>query len=458
VITRNRVQVALAIMLAALLVAGAAAAVRATVLRPKTITAYFSSATAIYPGDDVRVAGVKVGTIAAIRPEGQQAVVTLAVDHAVPIPAQAKAVIVAQNLIAARYVQLTPAYETSGPTMSDGAIIPVERTAVPVEWDEVKDQLMRLATDLGPRPGANGTSVSRFIDSAATALDGNGHKLRDMLAQLSGIARILATGSGNVIDTIKNLQIFVTALRDSNTQIVQFEGHLATLTSVLNNSRTDLDAALTDLSSAVGDVQQFIADTRDKTSEQISRLASVTQNLVDHKTDLENVLHVAPNAIANQYNIYNPDSGAPVGSFVFNNMSDPLQFYCEGIGAIENATGAETSKLCALYLGPTLRVINFNYLPIPTNPVLTKSPSPGNLIYSEPNLAPGGSGPKPGPPETPPAISAYTGLNGDMAPPAGYVPPADIPRNSTAPEQPPASPPPPKLPQDMLFTPQGASP
>ena len=100
--------------------------------------------------------------------------------------------------------------------MADGAVIPIDRTAVPVEWDEVKTQLMRLATESGAaRSGVSDTSVARFIDSAANALDGNGEKLRQTLAQLSGVARILAEGSGNIVDIIKNLQIFVTALRDS---------------------------------------------------------------------------------------------------------------------------------------------------------------------------------------------------------------------------------------------------
>ena len=161
-------------------------------------------------------------------------------------------------------------------------MIPVERTAVPVEWDEVKTQLMRLATDLGPKSGVSGTSVGRFIDSAANALDGNGDKLRQTLGQLSGVGRILANGSGNIVDIIKNLQTFVTALRDSNIQIVQFNDRLATLTSVVNDSKSDLDAALTDLSTAVGEVQRFIAGTRNQTSEQIARLADVTQILVDH--------------------------------------------------------------------------------------------------------------------------------------------------------------------------------
>lgn len=67
---RNRLAALLAIGLALLLVAGAAVAIRNTFFHPKTITAYFTSATGIYPGDDVRVAGIKVGSIAAIQPEG----------------------------------------------------------------------------------------------------------------------------------------------------------------------------------------------------------------------------------------------------------------------------------------------------------------------------------------------------------------------------------------------------
>ena len=86
---------------------------------------------------------------------------------------------------------------------------------MPVEWDEVKTQLMRLATDLGPNSDVSSPAVARFIDSAANALDGNGDKLRQTLAQLSGVGRIFADGSGNIVDIIKNLQTFVTALRDS---------------------------------------------------------------------------------------------------------------------------------------------------------------------------------------------------------------------------------------------------
>lgn len=43
-------------------------------------------------------------------------------------------------------------------------------------------------------------------------MDGNGDKLRETIKQLSGLSRVLGEGSGNVVDTIKNLQTFVTVL------------------------------------------------------------------------------------------------------------------------------------------------------------------------------------------------------------------------------------------------------
>lgn len=468
-VPRNRLAALAAVVLVGLIVAGAAVLVRNTFFGQKTITAYFTTATAIYPNDEVRVSGVKVGNIKSIEPQGTQAKMTLKVDHDVPIPADAKAVIVASNLVSARYVQLSPAYRDSGPVMPDGAVIPVERTAVPVEWDEVKTQLMRLATDLGPKSGVSGTSVGRFIDSAANALDGNGDKLRQTLAQLSGVGRILANGSGNIVDIIKNLQTFVGALRDSNVQIVQFNDRLATLTSVVNDSKSDLDAALTDLSTAVGEVQRFIAGTRNQTSEQIARLADVTQILVDHHMDLENILHAAPNALGNFFNDYNADTGTIVGGFGIMNFANPTFSGlmvplpvpgCTAVGAIENITAVESGKLCSLFLGPGLRVLNFNNLPIPINIFLQKSVDPSKILYSEPRLAPGGEGPKPGPPEIPPAVSAYTGLPGDPVGPPGAEPPARIPGAAMPLPPPPSTPMPPPPPPEpgvsgMLLPAQG---
>ena len=273
--------------------------------------------------------------------------------------------------------------------MADGAVIPQDRTGVPVEWDDVKKQLERLATDLNPNGDMSTSSVGRFIDSAANALDGNGDKLRQTLAELSGVGRIFAEGSGNFVGIVKNLQVFVTALKNSNEQIVSFNDRLATLSSVLDGSRSDLDAALTDLSTAVTEVKRFVAGTRNQTAEQLEGLKQVTQTLVDVKMDLEQVLHV------------DPDTGSPRGGFSIPNLASPMQFVCGMIGATQNTTAPETAKLCHDYLGPALRLLNLNYIPAPISPYLAKAASYDKVIYADPKLAPGGEGATPRVPENP---------------------------------------------------------
>lgn len=455
--------VAAAIALVALLVAGTIVLVRNTVLAPRKITAIFTTASSIYPGDEVKVAGVKVGRIDDIEPMGPQTKFTMRIDRDIPIPADAKAIVVAPNLISARYVQLTPAYRhNGGPQLADGATIPLDRTAVPVEWDEVKTQLTRLADELGPKPGeqggVSGTSVSRFINSAADAMDGNGEKLRSTLAQLSGVSRILADGSGNIVDIIKNLQILVTALKNSSTQIVQFQNRLATLTSVLNDNSSDLDSALSTLSAAVGDIKRFVAGSRQQVSDQVRMLGNVTQALVNQKTSLENILHIAPNAFANGYNIYNPMYGDYAGAFALPNMSNPLHFICGAIGAVENVTAPEAAKLCSQYLGPGLRLLSANTIvPIPMNPYLGPSANPADIVYTDPHLMPGGGGTV-RPPEPPPAVSAYTGA-GDIPPPPGWGAPPGPTTGINAPNGLPAPPEPKLLPnQPPIAQPQTAMP
>ena len=156
------------------------------------------------------------------------------------------------------------------------------------------------------------------------------------------------------------------------------------------------------------------------------------------------MLHVAPNAAANAYNMYDPNTGTLSGSFVMNNFSNPVQFACAAVGAIENVTAAETAKLCEQYLGPALRLVNFNnIMPLPFNPFIQRAPSPGQLIYSEPRLAPDGVGAGAQAEPLPP-VSAYVGA-GDVPSPPGFVMPPPMPY---------AQPPGPTNLQDMMLPPQ----
>ena len=107
---------------------------------------------------------------------------------------------------------------------------------------------------------------------------------------------------------------------------------------------------------------------------------------------LENVLHVAPNAIANYQNIYYPPTGGVTGAFSFVNFSNPVYFVCGMIGAVANTTAPETAKLCEQYLGPALRLLNFNNLPLPINPYLRPVAEPGQTHLHRPEARAGRRG------------------------------------------------------------------
>ena len=141
-------------VLVALLVAGAAYLFIPGLGKTK-ISAHFVSTTGLYEGDVVRVLGVNVGKVTKIEPRDRDTYVEMKIDSSVDVPADAKALIVAQSLVSARFVQLTPVY-SGGEQMPNGGEIPIERTAVPVEWDEIKTELTKLSER--PRTGGSGRS------------------------------------------------------------------------------------------------------------------------------------------------------------------------------------------------------------------------------------------------------------------------------------------------------------
>ncbi|WP_024802897.1 MCE family protein [Nocardia sp. BMG51109] len=350
-----------------------------------TVTAHFTASNGLYPGDEVRVVGVKVGSVEAIEPDGTSLRVRMKVPRSLRLPADVKAVVMAQSLVAARFVQLTPAW-TGGPDAGHDVDIPLDRTAVPVEWDQVEAQLSRVTSALAPKPDDPAGPGARFLGSAAAALDGNGDTLRASLDQLSATMATLSEGSADLFATLRNLQAFTTALSASEQQMVVFQGRLASVTEVLAGSRTDLSTALTNLDTAIGDIQSFVTRHRDGITTQLQQLSDATGAIASQRDSLETVLHRAPTALSNYYNTYNPGQGAITGVPGPQNFGNPINFICGGIAALENATSEEGAKLCEQYLGPLLNTLRMNYPPISINPTIGTGAAPGQVIYSPPSL------------------------------------------------------------------------
>ncbi len=391
------------------------------------IVAYFPTAVGLYPGDEVRVVGVPVGRIDAIEPRATDVKVKMTVQDDVRIPADARALIIAPNLVSARFIQLTPAY-TEGDVLASGAEIGTDRTAVPVEWDEVKEQLTALSAQLGPKEGGVQGPLTAFVNQAADTFDGNGDSFRQALRELSQTAGRLGDSRTDLFGTVRNLQVLVDALANSNEQIVQFTNHVSSVSQVLASSTEDLDNTLGVLNQALGDVKGLLGESNGELIESVGKLADFTQILTDHSDDIEQVLHITPNGLANFYNIYNPAQGTVGGLLSLPNFANPVQFICGGtFDAGASPDNYKRAEICRQRMGPVLKRITMNYPPMLFHPVETITAYKGQIIYDTPETEAKARTPvpylqwQPAPGVTPPTVGPEGNLSDLILPPPAVV-------------------------------------
>ncbi|EME62427.1 MULTISPECIES: MCE family protein [Rhodococcus] len=292
------------------------------------ITAYFDKAVGVYEGSDVRVLGVEVGKVTAVVPEGDQVRVDMRVDRGVDIPADAKAVQITPSVVADRYVQLAPAY-TGGETMTDGAVIPRERTATPVEVDELYASVDELSRALGPEGANKDGALTRFVETGAENLEGNGAALGQTIEQLSAASRTLNESRGDLFGTIENLQIFVSALAANDQQVREFNTQLSDLSGYLAGERENLGLALNQLSESLGVVAQFVNDNQAALKDNVDALVPVTNNLAANRDSLVNSLTLLPLAVSNLVNSYDAESGSLASRLVVTDLQDPAGVMCK---------------------------------------------------------------------------------------------------------------------------------
>jgi phospholipid/cholesterol/gamma-HCH transport system substrate-binding protein len=411
-----------AVALVVLLVAGVALLFRASDNINRTnVVAYFENSNGIYVGDDIRILGVNVGKITAIEPQPERVKISFWYDSKYKVPADAKAAILSPTVVTARAIQLVPVY-SSGPVMADNAMIPRERTAVPVEWDEVRTQLEKLAQSLQPTEPGGVSPLGSFINTTADNLRGQGANIRDTIIKLSQAFSALGDHSTDIFSTIKNLAILVSALQDSTNLMRQLNQNLASVTGLLANDPNEVANAVRDLNDVVGDVQKFVADNREALGTTSDKLAGVTKALTDSLDDVKQFLHVAPTTFQNYINIWQPAQGAVSSVPMINNFANPIQFLCAAVQAASRMGAEQSSKLCVQYLAPIIKNRQYNFPPIGQNLFVGATARPNELTYSEDWMRPDYIPPLPPPGATPPDAGPPAGAPADPAPPGPPLP------------------------------------
>lgn len=343
--------------LAVLLVLGLLVVAATTLIRggDKTITASFASAEGLYVGDDVRVLGVPVGTISEITPLETGVEVELTVEDDQPIPADARAAIVSPSLVSGRFVQLEPAY-AGGPQLQDGAEIGLDRTAVPVTFDDVKQQLTDLTGALGPTSGTGRGSLSRAVIALDESLkEGNSTELRRAIAGLRSASAALSEPRSDLFTTIENLDTFTRTLALNDQAVRGFAQEIDAAGEVLERNRFALTAVLRDLAGTLRTTRGFLDANGESISTAVRRVNLLSAAVADRSNALAGSLHLGTNALINLGNIV--EGSALTGRATLSALDGLPQLLC---GAILGAGG--TAAQCEKVISPIFTALGLDSL------------------------------------------------------------------------------------------------
>jgi len=358
-------------------------------LTNNTVVAYFPETNALYAGDKVVIMGIRVGAIDSIQPVGDKMKVTFHYSNKYKVPANAQAAILNPTLVASRSIQLQPPYD-GGPVLADNAVIPEERTQVPVEWDDLRNNITHIINNLGPTKDQKKGPFGDVIESFADGLAGKGKQINNTLDSLSAALTTLDEGRGDFFSVLHSLALFVNALHRDDQQFVALNNDLSQFTDRLTSSDQAAANAIQQTDSLLSTASSFLAENREVLTHDVNNLSEATTAIMqpEPREGLETALHILPNMAANVLAIYEPAHGSLTGVAALTNFANPMQFICSAIQAGSRLGYQDSAELCAQYLAPVMDAIKFNYFPYGINLFSSADTLPKNIAYSEPRLQP----------------------------------------------------------------------
>ncbi|GAA2847724.1 MCE family protein [Streptosporangium fragile] len=211
---------------------------------PYRLTAYFSATPSLYEQAKVKVMGLDAGTVEKLTVEGNRVRADLLIDGGIPLPADVGAVVAAQNTLGERNVVLHPPWKPGRPRIAPGAVIPLERTDLPVEIDDAlaaftkltdaldTDTMGDVAANLADTVRGRGEQINRAVDDAASltrTLAGQDEQLIELAEGLNRIASSLNRREDQVKTTIDAFSEASAALADERRRLKSFITGLADL-------------------------------------------------------------------------------------------------------------------------------------------------------------------------------------------------------------------------------------
>jgi phospholipid/cholesterol/gamma-HCH transport system substrate-binding protein len=254
----------------------------------KSYKAVFADATGLVKGDDIRVAGVKVGTVQDVAiTDRTRALVSFSVEDGTQVTGATHATIKYRNLVGQRYVALTQEVGSSK-RLEEGATIPIARTTPALDLTVLFNGFKPLFQALSP------ADINQLSYEIVQVFQGEGGTLESLLGHTASVTSTLADRDQVISALIDNLNEVLDHVADRDQQLNQLITTFKTFVSGLNSDRDAILGSLDQISDLSVQTAGLVKGIRSPLVDDIANLRQLTANIQRNRGELDRALQVMP--------------------------------------------------------------------------------------------------------------------------------------------------------------------
>jgi phospholipid/cholesterol/gamma-HCH transport system substrate-binding protein len=253
-----------------------------------TYKAVFADATGLNKGDEIRVAGVKVGTVKGVEiSDRTRALVTFTVDDSTSVTGATHATIKYRNLVGQRYIALTQ--EVGSPTtLDDGATIPISRTQPALDLTVLFNGFKPLFQALSP------ADINQLSYEIVQVFQGEGGTLESLLQHTASVTSTLADRDQVISALVDNLSEVLDHVADRDQQLNELITTFKQFVGGLNQDRDAILGSLDQISQLSVQTASLVKGIRSPLVGDIANLRQLTANIQRNRGELDRALQVLP--------------------------------------------------------------------------------------------------------------------------------------------------------------------
>lgn len=260
-------------------------------VQTRTYSAIFTDATQVQPGDEVRLAGVKVGSVTSLHIYHRDfAQVNFKVDDSIRVNDRAHLAIQYQNLIGQRFLAIQE--QPGGTPQPTGQTIDVSRTTPALNLTDLFNGFKPLFQALSPQ------QVNQLSLEIIQTLQGEGGTLQQLLANTASLTASIADKDAVVGEVVDNLDALLSTVDARDTKLTSLIGNFRNLMVGLANNRSTIDRSIPDLARLLTATSGLLSQVRSPLHADIGHLRTLATKVNRTRSDLDGVLKALPHKLS----------------------------------------------------------------------------------------------------------------------------------------------------------------